>query len=159
MSEEPRARKPAWNGWIGIFRRKRPVQRCRTQTALEVRFLRKADFFVPFLDGRCRKGGACHGKKDTAPSLPKPDSAEAGRPGRPRAAYRALTPAQREHLEALDALCGRLGRTPLREELPPYLRMELAVCFGSLRGAFLCLGRVPPSQQEVRELRRGLVPK
>ena len=72
---------------------------------------------------------------------------------------RALTPAQREHLEALDALCGRLGRTPLREELPPYLRMELAVSFGSLRGAFLCLGRVPPSQQEVRELRRGLVPK
>lgn len=53
----------------------------------------------------------------------------------------------------------RLGRTPLREELPPYLRMELAVSFGSLRGAFLCLGRVPPSQQEVRELRRGLVPK
>ena len=72
---------------------------------------------------------------------------------------RALTPAQWEHLEALNALCGRLGRTPLREELPPYLRMELAVSFGSLRGAFLCLGRVPPSQQEVRELRRGLVPK
>jgi hypothetical protein len=70
-----------------------------------------------------------------------------------------LTPAQRKHLEVLDALCGRLGRTPLREELPPYLRMELAVSFGSLRGAFLCLGRVPPSQQEVRELRRGLVPK
>lgn len=77
-------------------------------------------------------------------------------PARPT---RALTPAQREHLEALDALCGRLGRTPLREELPPYLRMELAVSFGSLRGAFLCLGQVPPSQQEVRELRRGLVPK
>lgn len=77
-------------------------------------------------------------------------------PARPT---RALTPAQQEHLEALDALCGRLGRTPLREELPPYLRMELAVSFGSLRGAFLCLGRVPPSQQEVRELRRGLVPK
>ena len=57
---------------------------------------------------------------------------------------RALTPAQWEHLEALNALCGRLGRTPLREELPPYLRMELAVSFGSLRGAFLCLGRVPP---------------
>lgn len=88
-----------------------------------------------------------------------PGSAEAGPPGRFSAAHRVLTPAQRKHLEVLDALCGRLGRTPLREELPPYLRMELAVSFGSLRGAFLCLGRVPPSQQEVRELRRGLVPK
>ena len=30
-----------------------------------------------------------------------------------------LTPSQRLQLEALDALCARLGRTPLREELPP----------------------------------------
>ena len=40
-------------------------------------------------------------------------------------------------------LYGRLGRAPLREELPPYLRMELAASFGSLRGAFLHLGPVP----------------
>lgn len=70
-----------------------------------------------------------------------------------------LTPSQQLQLEALDALCGRLGRTPLREELPPCLRLELTASFGSLRGAFLYLGRVPLSQQEVRELRQGLIQK
>lgn len=65
------------------------------------------------------------------------------------------TPAQRAQLEALDALCGRLGRTPMREELPPCLRMGLAASFGTLRNAFFQLGRVPLSAQEVRTLRHG----
>ena len=47
----------------------------------------------------------------------------------------------------------------LLESQPDAYFDQLAVSFGSLRGAFLCLGQVPPSQQEVRELRRGLVPK
>ena len=67
----------------------------------------------------------------------------------------AYTPAQLDQLEALDALCLRLGRTPLREELPPCLRMGLAASFGTLRNAFLALGRAPLSAQEVRALRRG----
>lgn len=65
----------------------------------------------------------------------------------------ALTPVQQEQLKALDALYGRLGRAPLRQELPPYLRMELAASFGSLRGAFLHLGLSPLTQQEARQLR------
>lgn len=59
-----------------------------------------------------------------------------------------LTPVQREQLEVLSALCGRLGRIPLREELPPYLRMGLSASFGSLRSAFLYLSPSPPPRQE-----------
>ena len=65
-----------------------------------------------------------------------------------------LTPSQRLQLEARDALCGRLGRTPLREELPPCLRIGLADAFGSLRSAFLQLDRHPLSRQEVRLIRQ-----
>ena len=46
------------------------------------------------------------------------------------------------------------GRTPLREELPPCLRIGLADAFGSLRSAFLQLDRHPLSRQEVRLIRQ-----
>ena len=62
---------------------------------------------------------------------------------------------QKEGLEALRALCARLGRTPLREELPPYLRMGLTECFGSLANALSRLGRRPLTRAEARALRHG----
>lgn len=59
------------------------------------------------------------------------------RGGHPTRPLSALTAEQRTQLEALDALRGRLGRMPMREELPPCLRLALADCFGSLSAAFL----------------------
>lgn len=52
-------------------------------------------------------------------------------------------------LEALAALRLRLGHTPRREELPPWLRIGLTASFGSLPGALGQLGRLPrPARAE-----------
>ena len=68
------------------------------------------------------------------------------------------TPEREAQLKALRALCLRLGRTPLREELPPRLRMGLASSFGTLRAAFAQLGLRPLSRQEARALRQAPSP-
>lgn len=58
------------------------------------------------------------------------------RGGRPPQPVFPLTPEQQAQLAVLEALRVRLGRMPLREELPPYLRVGLSASFGSLDRAF-----------------------
>ena len=80
----------------------------------------------------------------------------AGRPGAPP----PLSREQETLLGSLRALCRRLGRTPLREELPPWLRMGLARAFGTLSAAFAQLGLRPLTGAEVRALRQeGALPR
>ena len=63
------------------------------------------------------------------------------------------SPEQLALLDRLEALCRRLGRAPLREELPQELRNRLADAFGSLRNALFQLGRAPLSGPEAQKLR------
>lgn len=73
------------------------------------------------------------------------------RTARPSQPVLPLTPEQQAQLAVLEALRTRLGRMPLREELPPYLRMGLAASFGSLGSAFRQADRISPSRSVAPE--------